>query len=369
MSENSSPVKLGIVGCGTISEIYLANCAGFAGVEVVACADMLPERARARAAQFQVPRAYSVDELLADPVIELVLNLTIPAAHADVALAALAAGKSVYNEKPIAIERADARRMLELAAAKGLLVGAAPDTVLGAGVQTCRSLIDSGAIGVPVAATAFMVSHGHESWHPDPAFYYQHGGGPLFDMGPYYLTALATLLGPARRVTGSARISFPERVISSAPRRGERIAVTVPTHVAAVIDYAQGAVATLITSFDIWSAKLPPLEIYGSEGTLSVPDPNTFGGPVYLRRADERERREVALTHGYAQNSRGLGVADLAAALRAGRPARASGELAYHVLDIMHAIHDASREGRHMELASGCDRPAPMPAGGLQPTA
>lgn len=359
------PVRVGVVGCGTISDIYLSNCRGFDILEVAACADLAPERAQARAAQHGVPRACGVDELLADPSIELVLNLTIPAAHADVARAALLAGKSVYNEKPLAVTRADGRELLALAAERGLLVGGAPDTVLGAGIQTCRSLIDGGAIGAPVAATAFMVCHGHESWHPDPAFYYQAGGGPLFDMGPYYLGALATLLGPARRVTGSARISFPERVVTSAPRRGERIAVEVPTHVAAVIDYAGGAVATLITSFDVWSARLPTIEIYGSAGTLSVPDPNTFGGPVFLQRAGERERQEVPLSHGHAANSRGLGVADLAYALRTGRPARASGELAYHVLDIMHAVHDASREGRHSELASSCARPAPMPTAGL----
>ena len=218
-------------------------------------------------------------------------------------------------------------------------------------------------MGEPVAATAFMTGHGHESWHPDPDFYYQPGGGPMFDMGPYYLTALVVLLGPIRRVTGSARITFPERTITSQPRRGAKIQVNTPTHVAGVMDFASGAVGTVITSFDVWAAQLPRIEIYGSEGSLSVPDPNGFGGPVRIRRPGATEWSEIPLTHAYAKQSRGLGVADMACALRSGRPHRASGELAYHVLDAMHAFHDASREGRHVELASACARPAPLPMG------
>ncbi len=360
---SKQPARVGIVGCGTISGIYLQNSKLLEAFEVVACADLVPERARSRAAEFGVPRACGVEELLADPEIEIVLNLTIPKAHAEVALAALAAGKSVYNEKPLAVSREDARRMLDLAAAKGLRVGCAPDTFLGGGLQTCRKLIDDGAIGEPVAAVAFMMSHGHESWHPDPDFYYQPGGGPMFDMGPYYLTALISLIGPIRRVTGSARITFPERTITSQPKYGTKIVVNTPTHVAGVLDFANGAVGTIITTFDVWPTELPRIEVYGTEGSLSVPDPNTFGGPVRIRKAREKEWTEVELTHGYTRNSRGLGVADLASALRTGRPARASGEMAYHVLDAMHAFHDASREGRHVELASTCARPAPLPLG------
>lgn len=357
-----SPVRVGVVGCGNISDIYLRTCPTFEVLEVVACADLVLERAQAKAAQHNIPRACTVDELLADPAIDLVLNLTIPRAHAGVALAAIAAGKSVYNEKPLAITRAEAQEMLQQAAARGVLVGGAPDTFLGAGIQTCRALIDAGTIGAPVAATAFMVNHGHEHWHPDPAFYYQVGAGPMFDMGPYYVTALVALLGPATRVTGSTRISFPERTIASEPKRGERIAVEVPTHVAGVIDFASGAIATIITSFDVWTANLPLLEIYGSLGTLAAPDPNTFGGPITVRRGREAAE-DVPVTRPYSENSRGLGVADLAYAIRTGRPARAAGELAYHVLDIMHAIHDASRDGRHVELTSTCARPEALPEG------
>ncbi|MHC4248917.1 MAG: Gfo/Idh/MocA family protein, partial [Planctomycetota bacterium] len=224
----------------------------------------------------------------------------------------------------------------------------------------CRKLIDDGAIGTPVAATAFMTCRGHESWHPDPEFYYKAGGGPVFDMGPYYITALVNLLGPVKRVTGSARVTFPERTITSKPKAGAKIAVDVPTHVAGVLDFASGAVATIIMSFDVWAASLPRIEVYGSEGSLSVPDPNGFGGPVRLWRASDREWREAPLTH--AGNGRSVGVADMAAA-RSGRAHRASGDLAYHVLDVMHAVHEASAAGAHVELASTCERPEPMPEG------
>jgi predicted dehydrogenase len=359
----ASPVNVGIIGTGNISSIYLENSKRFENFNVAACADLFVDRAQARAAEYGVPKAYSVDELLADPAIEAVINLTIPRAHGEVGLRAIEAGKHVYNEKPLALTRDEGRALLDAAAAKGLRVGCAPDTFLGGGLQTCRKLIDEGAIGQPVAATAFMLSHGPETWHPDPDFFYQPGAGPMFDMGPYYLTALISLLGPVRRVTGSARISFPERQITSKPKHGAMIQVNTPTHVAGVLDFHQGTVATLVTSFDVWGANVPRIEIYGSEGSLSVPDPNTFGGPVLLRKAGEREWTEVPVAFGYTANSRGLGVADMLQATRSGRPHRASGQLAYHVLDLMHAFHDASREGRHIELQSTCDRPAPMATG------
>jgi len=310
------PTKVGIIGCGNISGIYCEAGKTFDILDIVACADLIHDRAESKAAEYQIPKACSVKELLADPEIEIVVNLTIPKAHAEVALAVLEAGKSVHNEKPLAITREDGRRLLEIASDRGLLIGCAPDTFLGGGLQTCRKLIDDGWIGEPIAATAFMMCHGHESWHPDPEFYYQTGGGPMFDMGPYYLTALVHLIGPVRRVTGSARI----------------------------------------------------IEIYGTEGSLAVPDPNNFGGPVLVRRAGASEWSEVPLTHGYTKNSRGIGVADMAYALRSGRPHRASGDLAYHVLDIMHAFHQASREGKHVELTSTCSRPAPLPLGLVEGT-
>jgi len=355
--------KVGIVGCGNISWIYLKTCKAFENLDTVACADIVPERAQARAKEFGIPRACSVEELLDDPEIRIVLNLTIPKAHFPVALAALKAGKSVHNEKPLTLAREEGRKLLATAKRKGLRVGAAPDTFLGAGLQTCRKLIDDGAIGQPIGATAFMLCHGHESWHPDPEFYYKPGGGPMFDMGPYYLTALVSLMGPVRRVTGSARITFAERTITSQPKNGTKVQVEVPTHVAGVMDFANGAVGTIITSFDVWASVLPCIEIYGTEATLSVPDPNGFGGPVRLRRPGDKDWREMPLTHSYADNSRGIGVADMAAAIRSNRPHRAGGDMAYHVLDIMHAFHDASAGGKHVNLKSTCERPKPLPMG------
>ena len=356
-------IAVGIIGCGNISDIYLKRCRAFEILDVTACADLLMDRAKAKAAAFPGVRALEVRELLADPQVRIVVNLTIPKAHAEIALAALAAGKCVHNEKPLAIAREDGRRILDLARSKHLRVGGAPDTFLGAGLQTCRRIIDDGLIGRPVAATAFMASHGPEDWHPDPEFVYKVGGGPMFDMGPYYLTALVTLLGPVRRVTGSARITVPERIITSRPKFGTKIKVDVPTHIAGVMDFAGGAVGTILTSFDVWAHHLPRLEVHGTEGSLSLPDPNTFGGPVSVRGAKDKDWRDVPLTHGYAENSRGIGVADMAYGLRSGRPHRASGDLAYHVLDVMHALHDASREGRHVELTTSIDRPAPLPVG------
>jgi predicted dehydrogenase len=354
--------NIGIIGCGNISGVYLKSPQLFPVLNIVACADIDMARAQAKAAEHNI-RACTVEELLADPEIEIVVNLTIPAAHAEVAMAAIESGKSAYSEKPLALNTNDGHALLQAASARGLRVGCAPDTFLGGGLQTCRKLIDDGQIGEPVAAVAFMMSHGHEHWHPNPAFFYKPGGGPMFDMGPYYLTALVSLLGPVRRVTGSTRITFPERAITSQPKQGQRITVQTPTHVVGVMDFASGAVGNIITTFDVWGAELPRIEIYGSEGTLSAPDPNTFGGPVRIRRAGSKEWDEVPLTHPYTANSRGLGVADMAAAMSSGRSHRANGELAFHVLEIMEAIHRASGENRHIRLVSACSRPAALPLG------
>ncbi len=225
-------------------------------------------------------------------------------------------------------------------------------------------MIDEGAIGEPVAAAAAMLSHGHESWHPDPTFYYQPGGGPMFDMGPYYLTALVSLLGPIRRISGSTRITFPERLITSQPKHGQKIQVNTPTHIAGLLKFANGAIGTITTSFDVWATYQPLIEIHGTEGSLSVPDPNGFGGPVRLwRLKNGGQWQDVPLAFGYEQNSRGLGVADMASAIGIGRLHRANDELAYHVLDAMQSFFDASDKGQSIQLESTCSRPAPLPEG------
>ncbi len=355
-------MNIGIVGCGNIAPIYLGNLRDrFAPVVAVkACADLDPERARLRASEFPGVEAAPLADLLADPDIGLILNLTTPQGHCEVARQALEAGKHVYNEKPLALSPDEGKELVRLAQARGLRIGAAPDTFLGAGLQACLRLLDEGAIGEPVAAQAFMLCRGHEHWHPNPDFYYKTGGGPLFDMGPYYLTALVALLGPVRRVTASARASFPERIIASEPRRGERIRVETPTHIVGVLEFAAGQIASLTTSFDTQASQAPRIELFGSKATLSLPDPNTFGGPVRLRAADDEEWRETPVTGPYAENARGLGVADMAAAIAEGRPHRASGELALHVLDIMRALLEAAEQGRHIEIGTTCARPPAM---------
>lgn len=367
-----SPVKIGIIGCGQISGIYIETAQRMRNLSLAAIADVYRPAAEARAAQYGLDRVCSVEELLADPEIQIVINLTVPAAHAEVASRIIESGKSVYNEKPLATSLADARRLLELARARGQRVGCAPDTFLGASLQTCRKLIDDGQIGEPVAATAFMIGHGPETVYPpreeepsrrrvtqrDPSFYFKAGVGPMFDMGPYYLTALATLIGPFRRASGSARITWPER-----PLGNPRYSVETPTFIAGVLDHESGAVSTVITTTDVWPTGLPFIEIYGSEGSLSLPDPNNFSGKIRLRRANENEWTDVAPTHGYGMNSRGLGVADMAQAIVSGRSHRVSGDLAYHVLEAMQGIHDASASGRYVEIMSHFERPAPLPVG------
>jgi predicted dehydrogenase len=358
--------KIGVVGCGNISGIYLEVAQTFEILEIAAVSDLIPERSKGQAAKYGIPRVCTTEEILADPDIQIVVNLTEPKNHAGVSQRAVEAGKSAHSEKPLCISREDACRLLETAQKNGVRVGGAPDTFLGGGLQTCRKLIDDGWIGEPIAATAFMLCHGHESWHPSPEFYYEVGGGPMFDMGPYYLTALVSLMGPVKRVSGSTRVTFPQRTITSKPKYGKIVDVEVPTHVAGVLDFANGAIGTIVTSFDVWAADVPWIEIYGTRGTLSVPDPNTFGGPVRVRFAGSSDWSEVPLTHGYTKNTRSIGVADMAYALRSGRQHRANGEMAYHVLDIMHAVHDSAQSGQRVDLTSTCSRPAPFPLGLLE---
>ena len=359
-----SKVNIGIVGCGNISPAYLKTAQAMKVLETAACADLYADRARAIAEQFGVPKACTVDELIADPEVRIVVNLTTPQAHAEISLRAIDAGKHVYNEKPLAVTREDGKMILDAAKAKNVRVGCAPGTFIGGGLQTCRKLLDDGAIGRVVACSAFMMCHGHESWHPDPAYYYKEGAGPMFDMGPYYLTALTTLLGPITRITGCSGIAIPERVITSQPKHGEKITVQTPDHVTGCFEFKSGAIGVIITSFAVWGAQLPRIELYGTEGTMSVPDPNSLGGPIRIKRPGAQEWEEVELTHGHAARDKwGIGVADMAHAILSGRPHRATGEQAFHVLDVMHGFLDASRTGKHHTPISSMTRPAPVPLG------
>jgi predicted dehydrogenase len=354
--------RIGIAGIGNISKIYLNNLTGMFGkqVRLAAVADVIFERAEKASADYHVQAFRSAEEMVHSPDIDMVLNITQPKFHYEVALAGIRAGKHVYDEKPLCVKREEAAELLAAAAEKGVRVGGAPDTFLGAGLQTCRKVIDDGWIGTPIAATAFVMSRGPEHWHPAPEFFYKTGGGPMFDMGPYYLTALVSLLGQVTRVSGSAKTGIKKRPITSEPLNGTIIDVEIPTHIAGVLDFACGAVGTVITSFEVYSHSLPFIEIYGTEGSLKVPDPNTFGGPVYVRRFRTVEWSEVPLLKNYAENSRGLGITDMALAIEENRPHRASSELAFHVLDIMHGIHDASASGKYYKLKSKCKRPAAM---------
>jgi predicted dehydrogenase len=356
------PLRIGVIGVGTISTQYFAEFPKLPGLRLEAVADLDVARATAVGAA-QGVRGLTVDALLADPDVDAVLNLTIPQAHAEVALRALDAGKHVYGEKPLALATAEAQPVLARAAGLGLRVGSAPDTVLGTGVQTARALLDDGRIGTPVAAAVAWSGPGHELWHPAPGFYYQPGGGPLFDMGPYYLTSLVTFFGPVVRVSGVTGRSDRVRTVATGALAGTPVPVDVDTHVTAILEHASGVVSTVTVSFEVWATRIPLFEVHGTAGTLAVPDPNRFSDPVLLATADDREFREVPVAAGYADAGRGVGLADLARAIETGRPHRASGDLAFHVLEIMEAVGTAGREHTVVTLASTVDRPAPVPLG------
>jgi predicted dehydrogenase len=366
-------LNIGVAGIGKISGIYLRNLTGMFSKRVSLCAvtDIVEERAAQAAKDYHVRHIKTLDEMAGDPDIDIILNLTQPQVHHEVAMKAVHHGKHVYTEKPLCVSREEAAGLLAAAKERKVRVGGAPDTFLGAGIQTCRKLLDEGWIGRPVAASAFMLCHGHEHWHPAPEFYYKKGGGPLFDMGPYYLTALVNLLGPVVRVSGSAQKGQAERVITSEPLNGKVITVEVPTHTAGVLDFGSGAVGVMVMSFDVWTSSMPFIEIYGTEGTMQVPDPNYFRGKVRVRRFRDEDWADIPLVLAGPDNAkdedwdrvnnwRGIGITDMAEAIAEGRPHRASGELAYHVLEIMHGIHDASNSGKYYETKSTCSRPEPM---------
>ena len=357
--------KIGIVGIGNISSIYLKNITNlYREIEVYAVCDLIRERAEKAQQDYSVPKLYdTMHELFADPEVDIVLNLTRPYEHFGVSKAALLAGKHVYSEKPLGVSFEEGLELVQIAQEKGLRLGGAPDTFMGAGIQTCRKLIDDGMIGEPIGARAAMIGHGMETWHPDPFFFYKFGGGPLFDMGPYYLTALVNLLGGVKKVTSVARSSFSERIITSQPHYGEKIPVEVPTYYDTILHFDSGITASLFTTFDVYRVPTPNkahIEIYGSKGSLIVPDPNCFDGPILFYRPEDGQVREMPLLFDYPDNSRGLGLADMAKAIEENRPSRADWEQTLHVLEIMSTAKKSSDAGQTITLTTHYDRRAPM---------
>ncbi|WP_431246681.1 Gfo/Idh/MocA family protein [Leifsonia xyli] len=353
---SGGPVGVGVIGAGVISNQYLENLTRFPDLDVRFVADIDLERAKAQAEKYGVPGSGSVEELLADDAIEIVVNLTIPKVHVEVALQALAAGKNVWSEKPFSLDRASGRELLEAAHAKGLRVATAPDTFLGSGIQSARRLIENGDIGAPLTALTLMQSPGPESWHPNPDFLFQEGAGPLFDIGPYYLTALVQLFGPVARVSASASKARESRVIGSGPRAGEEFSVTVPTHVSALYEFESGQTAQAVFSFDSKLGRTQ-FEVAGVEGTVVVPDPNTFEGELLVHGADGIQTLPSTGT----TDTRGIGVVELARAIRAGVPERASGEQAYHVLDVMVSTIEAGESRTPVEVESTVDVAPALP--------
>lgn len=388
-------VKVAMVGVGAISGIYLQNITTvFRELDLVGVCDLIPERAekgaayvreqREKGAPVRVPKIYKdMYEAMDDPEVEVILNLTRPYEHFEVTKQALLHGKHVYSEKPLGVDMDEASQLIALAEEKNLRLGGAPDTFMGAGIQTARRLIDSGYIGDLVGASCAMVCHGHETWHPDPEFYYKRGGGPMLDMGPYYITALVQLLGQAKGLMGMTKRSFPQRLITSAPHRGETIHVDVDTWLSGNIEFTSGAIAQVFTTFDVHYTAQARFEVYGTKGSLMVPDPNTFGGPVLLLRPEDaaaeaaapkadpglarrgvpdfyRGWKEVPLLYDYAENSRGLGLADMAKAIRTGRDHRANYQQQRHVLELMTGFSKSCESGAYIPMQSKYTPTAPM---------
>jgi predicted dehydrogenase len=353
-------VGIGIVGLGNISGAYLKAIAEYFPVlDIRAVADLNADAARAKATEFGL-RAVPLDDIFADPSVEIILNLTIPRAHVEVGLRAIGAGKHVYSEKPLGVEFAQGKKLVEAAAARGLRVGSAPDTFLGGSHQTCRKLVDDGVLGTPVGGTAYFMCPGHERWHPNPAFYYDVGGGPMLDMGPYYITDLVNLLGPVARVAGFATTPQQTRTITAKERFGEVIPVHVPTHVSGTLLFQNGAVVQMTMSFDVPGHRHVPIELYGTEASLLVPDPNRFGGEIeVLRKGGEWTEVPTDMPY-WDGNFRSIGLADMALALRQDRPHRANGALALHVLEVMEAFGRSADAGAAVDITTTVERPAPL---------
>ncbi len=361
---------VGIVGCGNISATYFNYAPLFRGIRVVACADIDPAAAGARAAEFGVTAA-GVDELLGDPAIDLVINLTIPDAHFRVTKAALEAGKHVYSEKPLVLTLEEGETLRALAREKGLAIGSAPDTFLGGAHQHARAAIDEGMVGRIVAGTCHVMSHGMEHWHPNPDFFFKPGAGPVLDIGPYYVANLINLIGPVKRVAALASMASPTRTITSQPRAGETITVETPTNIHALLEFEQGATITLSASWDVWAHRHAPMELYGTEGSIFLPDPNFFGGKVEVGQHDgaiaplEEWEHPLGIPNqqhkqGMMANYRTAGLADMALAIVEGRDPRCSLDRALHGIDVMTSILKSGAGHCFVELSTTCTRPAAL---------
>jgi predicted dehydrogenase len=357
-------LSVALLGCGNISDIYLRNIRElFPNLEVVALSNRTRGKAEAKAEEYGIPKVLEIDELLHDPAVELVLILTDPSSHYTLAKKALLNDKHVYLEKPLALSNAEARELLELADRQNRMLGVAPDTFLGGGLQLCKKIIDSGTIGEIVAVNAFLCNHGPEKWHPNPEFFYKQGGGPMLDLGPYYLTAIVNLVGPVQSVTGMTNMAFEQRIVGSGKKKGETIQVETPTHFSGSMRFANGAIGTIIMSFDIWKAELPRIEIHGTLGSLSVPDPNTFSGPVKLCLGSEGYKEIPIPSDAYVENSRGIGLADMANSLIENRESRISKEMAAHVLEVMLAFETSSDSKKEIAIDSTCKAAELFPPG------
>jgi predicted dehydrogenase len=362
---------IGIIGCGNISTTYLTLAPLFRGLQVRAVADMNMAAAQARAAEYGV-QAQSVEDLLANPALDLVINLTIPDAHFAVSQAILQAGKHVYSEKPLTLSLEDGLALRDLAAARGLRLGCAPDTFLGGAHQQARALIDEGRIGTITAGSSAVMSHGMEHWHPNPDFFFLPGGGPMLDLGPYYIANLINLIGPVRRVGALTSSASATRTITSEPRNGQTIPVKTPTNIHALLEFANGATVTLSTSWDVWAHRRVSMELYGTEGSLFVPDPNYFGGTVDWAGRDGKiapvapwdhpfgRPNQDHPNHGPLANYRTAGLADMAAALIEGRDQRCSLDRTLHGVEVMTAVLKSGETGDFVTLQTTCTRPAAL---------
>lgn len=354
---------VGIIGCGNISAAYLKLASMFRGYAIIAVADINMDNAKTRAAEFGI-RAQTVDELLAATDIDLIINLTVPAAHVSVCRAILQAGKHVYSEKPFVLSLADAQDLGQIAKTNNLRIGSAPDTFLGASHQLARKLIDSDVIGTVTSGTAIVMSHGMEDWHPNPDFFFLKGGGPILDLGPYYISNLVQLLGPVKKVTSFAGSAQQTRTIANGARNGETVPVETPTTIHSILSFESGTIISLVASWDVWKNDHPIMELYGTKGTMSLPDPNWFGGKLSITDRNEPAIEQtwehpfgLANFEGVHANYRGAGLADMALSITAGRPHRCNAEFATHVIEVLTAILDAGETGRVLMMTTTCARP------------